>query len=320
MKIGSLELKNNVFLAPMAGVTDRAYRTICSKMNPGLMFTEMVSSRGLYYENRQTKDLMEIDPREGQVAIQIFGSEPRIMKEVVSKYINPRKDIVAIDINMGCPSPKIVKNGDGAALGNDLGLAKEIISQVVSISEKPVSVKFRKGWDDDNITGVSLAKIAEQSGASFITVHGRTREMFYSGQADWDYIKKVKDSVSIPVIGNGDIFVAQDAKKMLDYTGCDGVLLGRGAMGNPWLIRDIVNLIEGQEVRGPSKQEKLDTVLEHLNLLVDFKGERIAIPEMRKHIGWYLKGMKNSSQMRNNINQITNKEDLILTLKEYFKD
>ncbi len=319
MDFKNLRLKNNVFLAPMAGVTDKAFRLISSKMEPGLAFTEMVSAKGLYYKNEQTEDLLSIDPQEGPVFVQLFGSDPYIIGRVIRDDINHRDNIAGIDINMGCPSPKIVKNGDGAALGRNLALAEKVIKTLVETSDKPVSVKFRKGWDDENLTGLKLAQIADKAGVDFVSVHGRTREMFYSGKADWDYIKMIKENIDIPLIGNGDIFTAQDAKDMIEYTGCDGVMLGRGVMGNPWLIRDTIHLLNGDDILPVSSEEKLETIIEHLNLLIKFKGEKVATAEIRKHIGWYIKGMKNASQVRDKINRLNKKDDIIKELKEYFE-
>lgn len=317
MKIGNIEVKNNVFLAPMAGVTDRAYRIICSEMGAGLLFTEMVSSKGLYYGDKKTAVLSSVDEREGDTALQIFGSDPIIMGEVVRRHLNSREDIKMIDINMGCPAPKIVKNGDGSALMKNPKLVREIVRSVVDASEKPVSLKIRKGWDDDNINGVEIAKIAEDEGISLLTVHGRTREMFYSGEADWDYIREVKESVKIPVIGNGDIFTPEDALKMVEETNCDGVAIGRGVMGNPWIFKRINNLLKGIEDREPTKEEKIDMAIRHMDLVCKLKGEKVGVREMKKHIGWYIKGMENSTDMRDIINRLNDREEIIDKLLVY---
>ena len=247
MKIGNIELENNVFLAPMAGVSDLAYRIICKEYGAGLVFSEMVSAKAMYYKDEKTNFLTLIDEKERPVALQIFGSEPEIMSYVVDKYLNPRDEIDIIDINMGCPAPKIIKNGDGCSLMRNPKLAGDILKSVVKVASKPVTVKFRMGWDKESINGLEIAKIAEDSGVSAITIHGRTRDMFYSGEADWEFIKKVKETVSIPVIGNGDIFNPDDGIRMLKDTNCDAIAIGRGAMGNPWIFRRIVNLMEGKE-------------------------------------------------------------------------
>lgn len=317
MKIGNLELDNNIFLAPMAGVTDKAYRIICSEMGAGLLFTEMVSSKGLYYGDKKTDILTSIDKREGKTALQIFGSNPDIMAEVVEKYLNPREDIVMIDINMGCPAPKIVKNGDGSALMKNPSLVRKILRNVVRSSNKPVSLKIRKGWDNNNINGLEIAKIAEEEGISLLTVHGRTREMFYSGKADWQYIKEIKRNLKIPVIGNGDIFTVEDGIRMIEETNCDGIAIGRGVMGNPWIFKNIENKLKGKKYLEPSLDEKIDMILKHLELICTIKGDKLGIREMRKHIGWYIKGMESSNKMRDKINKIDKKEELVEELLRY---
>lgn len=317
MEIGNVKLQNNIFLAPMAGVTDRAYRIICKEMGAGLVFTEMVSSKGLYYEDEKTKELTSIAEKERPVAIQIFGSDPSIMSEVVKKYINPRDDIDILDINMGCPAPKIVKNGDGAALLKNPSLIKKILKEVVKASTKPVTIKIRTGWDINNINGMEIAKIAEEEGVSAITVHGRTRDMFYSGKANWEYIGEIKNSVNIPVIGNGDIFEPIDAINMMEYTGCDGVAIGRGAMGNPWIFKRINLLIEGKDDVKPSNIDRINMAIKHLNMVCDIKGEKTGIREMRKHIAWYLKGMRDSNKIKNVINSVESKQEIEKILLDY---
>ncbi len=317
MRIGNIELENNVFLAPMAGVTDKAYRIICREMGAGLVFTEMISSKGLYYEDKNTKELTSVDQKERPVAIQIFGSDPNIIGKVIEKHINPRKDIDILDINMGCPAPKIVKNGDGSALLKNPFLVRKILKIAVETSTKPVTIKTRIGWDFNNINGIEIAKIAEEEGVSAITVHGRTRDMFYSGKANWEYIKKIKNSVSIPVIGNGDIFEPIDAIRMMEYTNCDGVAIGRGAMGNPWIFNRIRLLIEGKKDIVPSDVEKIQIAIKHLKLVVNIKGEKIGVKEMRKHIAWYLKGMRNSNKIKNRINTIDTKDEMEKVLLNY---
>lgn len=320
MKIGNIETKNNVFLAPMAGVTDMAFRMICSELGAGLVYSEMISSKGLYYEDKKTYELMKIDENERPIALQIFGHEPDIMAHVVSSILNKQEDIDIIDINMGCPAPKIVKNGDGSALLKEPKLVRQIVRAVVKVSDKPVTVKIRMGWDEKSINAVEIAKIIEDEGAALVVVHGRTREQFYSGEANWDIIREVKRNVSIPVIGNGDIFTPEDAKRMIDYTGCDGVMIGRGSQGNPWIFKRIVALIEnGEEIPPPTNREKIDMAIRHFKLLIDLKGEKVAVREMRKHIGWYIKGMSKAADMRRRINTINDKEEIIYELNKYLE-
>ena len=314
IKIGNVELNNNLLLAPMAGITDRAFRIICEKFDPGLVCTEMISAKGLYYDDSKTKQLLNMKDEKHPIAVQIFGSDVQSMG-YAAEYISKYADI--IDINMGCPAPKVVKNGDGSKLLLDLDKAKSIIEEVVRKSNVPVTVKFRKGWDNNNIVAVEMAKIAEQAGASAITIHGRTRSEFYSGVADWEIIKKVKESVKIPVIGNGDIKNASDAKKIFDQTCVDGIMIGRGTLGNPWIFEQIKSELNN-EVFNISNSEKLSLILEQLNLEIEDKTEKVAIMEMRKHISWYIKNTKDASKIRDKINQITDKKDLINTLTEYF--
>lgn len=319
MKIGKIELKNNIFLAPMAGITDMAFRLLCKEQGAGLLYTEMVSCKGLYYKDKKTDKLLEINENERPVAAQIFGSDPEIMKETVHKILNDNDDIDIIDINMGCPAPKIVKNGDGSALLKKPELIEKIVKNIVDVSNKPVTVKIRKGWDDNSINAVEVAKVVENSGADAIAVHGRTREQFYSGIADWDIIKEVKENVSIPVIGNGDIFTVEDGKNMFDYTGCDGIMIGRGARGNPWLFKDIIGYIYDKKLPTPrSDEEKIEMCIRHLEVLTKIKREDIAVKEMRKHAGWYIKGMKNSTLVRGSINKVNTKDEFISLLREYY--
>lgn len=318
MKIGNIELKNNLALAPMAGVTDFAFRSLCKEMGVGLVVTEMVSAKGLYYNDEKTSDLTHSHEDERPVALQIFGSDPDIMAEITRNNLSSRDDIDIIDINMGCPAPKIVKNGDGSALMKDLRLAGSVIDSVVKASRKPVTVKFRMGWDHGSLNGEELARIAEANGAAALTIHARTRDMFYAGEADWSYIAKVKNAVSIPVIGNGDVFTPEDALAMIDRTGCDGVAIGRGAMGNPWIFRETTDLINGKAPRKPTLDEMLEVSIRHLKLEINLKGPRVGVREMRKQLAWYLKGLRNSNEIKNRINTMTSPEEIIKELEKYF--
>ena len=316
LKIGNVELENNILLAPMAGITDLPFRLICKEFGPGLVYTEMISSKGLLYNDEKTKLLLDMKGEKRPVAVQIFGSDIESMK-YAAEYISQYADI--IDINMGCPAPKVVKNGDGSRLLLDLELAEKIAKEVVKSAKVPVTIKMRIGWDNENIVAVEAAKIFEQAGISAITVHGRTRNEFYSGNADWNIIKKVKESINIPVIGNGDIKNPRDAKKMFEDTNVDGIMIGRASLGNPWIFRDIINELSGSEKKEISKEEKLDIIIKHINYAVEEKGENVAIKEMRKHIAGYIKNMKDASKYRDIINKIDRKDELIACLTEYFK-
>ncbi len=301
MKIGNIELNNPVFLAPMAGITDKPFREVCRRFGAGLVFSEMISAKGLHYNDKKTASLMDMTG-ESPCAIQIFGSEPEIMAEIVPKVMEFKPDI--IDINMGCPAPKIVNNGDGSSLMKTPELMGRIMRAVSDVSPVPVTAKIRKGWDSD--VSLECAKILEENGAAAICVHGRTREQFYSGKADWDCIARVKHELTIPVIGNGDIWTAADAKNMFDYTDCDAVMVARGAQGNPWLFTQIGELLnEGKVTTNPSPRERLSVALEHITALVEEKGESRGIKEARKHMAWYIKGLKGSSAIKTEIFKIS---------------
>lgn len=311
MKIGNIETKNNVFLAPMAGVTDLVFRVICKEMDCGMVYSEMVSAKGVQHNNKNTKELLKVDERERPVAMQMFGSDPEIMAEMARK-LNEYEDIDILDINMGCPAPKIVKNGEGSALTLNPKLVGEIISAVSKASEKPVTVKFRKGFDDQHLNALEIGKIAEESGAKAVTIHGRTREQYYAGKADWDIIKALKEEIkTIPVIGNGDIFTPEDAKNMLEYTGCDAVMIGRGSQGTPFIFKRTVEYLEnGILLPEPTWEDRLDIAEKHMDMLADYKGEVIGIREMRKHLGWYIKGLPHSAEMRVKINATSGRENM----------
>lgn len=302
MNIGKITLSNNVICAPMAGVSDKAFRIITKPMGAALMYTEMVSGKALSYNNKKTENLLSVDKSEGLVAAQLFGHESGILSETAKQTEDGGAPI--IDINMGCPAPKIVKGGDGSALMKNPALAAKIISAVKSAVSVPVTVKFRSGWDSNSTNAVEFAKMAESAGADAITVHGRTREQFYSGKCNLDIIKAVKAAVKIPVIGNGDISDGKSAAHMLSYTNCDGIMIGRAAQGNPWVFSEVLHYLKtGEVLPTPSFEEKKKVMLKHLDLLTKFKGEHIGTLEARKHIAWYLKGIKGGSTLRESINR-----------------
>ena len=339
--IGDITIEHPLALAPMAGVTDLPYRLLCKEQGAGMMCTEMVSAKGLYYGNRKSEPLMATDPKEIPVAIQIFGSDPEIMGQMAAKVNDGRFQM--IDINMGCPVPKIVNNGDGSALMKNPELAGKVIKAVVDAVDIPVTVKIRKGFNDelinapemaqvaqengaaaiavhDHINAVEIAKIAEEAGASAVAVHGRTREQYYSGTADWSIIRKVKEAVDIPVIGNGDITCAKDVLRMQEETGCDGFMIGRRAKGNPWIFKEILHFFEtGEEMPRPSLEEVVAMMLRHGQMMIDFKGEYIGVREMRKHVAWYTFGFPGAAKLREKVNHTETYEDLEELLQNYLK-
>lgn len=316
MRIKNLQLKNNVFLAPMAGVTDKAFRLVTKPFGPALMYTEMVSGKGLFYKNKKTHDLLDADPCEKPIAAQIFGHEPEVLAQIAKNALDFGAELV--DINMGCPAPKIVGNGDGSALSKNPGLAGEIVAAVSGAVSVPVTVKIRKGWNEDTVNAVEMAKIAEANGAAAVTVHGRTREQFYSGNADLDVIKEVKAAVSIPVIGNGDIVDEESAKNMLDYTGCDAIMIGRAAEGNPWIFKRVIHYLEtGERLPLPTSDERADIMDEHLSLLLKFKGEFRGIQEARKHMAWYIKGVQGGARLREIINTVSTEAEMREVIQKF---
>lgn len=317
LTIGDVTLENNIILAPMAGVTDLPFRLLCREQGAGLVCMEMVSAKAILYRNKNTEELMRILPQERPVSLQLFGSDPEIMGKIAAQIKDRPFDL--LDINMGCPVPKVVNNGEGSALMKDPVLAEAVIRRVVAGAGKPVTVKIRKGFDQEHVNAVELAKRAEEAGAAAIAVHGRTREQFYAGKADWEIIARVKEAVDIPVIGNGDVDSPESAARMLAQTGCDGVMVGRAARGNPWIFREIsAYLDKGEKMTPPTAEEKCACILRHAGLMREYKGEYTAVREMRKHVSWYTFGCPGAAKLRGKINTIESMDELERCVREIF--
>ena len=310
LTIGNVELPNQVILAPMAGVSDIAFRLLCHKQGAGLVCSEMVSAKAILYGNKNTEELLQIHPEEGAVSLQLFGSDPDIVSEMAKRI--EERPFAVLDLNMGCPVPKVVNNGEGSALMKDPLLAGRIVEKTAKAIQKPLTVKIRKGFDDDHVNAVEMAHILQESGAAAVAVHGRTREQYYSGQADWDIIAQVKAAVKIPVIGNGDVTDGESALRLLKKTGCDGVMIGRGAQGNPWVFREVTAALEGRKIPPrPTRQELYDMIARHAQLAAQYKGEYITVREMRKHLAWYTTGLPHAAALRRQINSIETMDGLL---------
>ena len=317
LKIGNVELQNRYILAPMAGVSDLPFRLLCKEQGAGLVCMEMVSAKAIFYNNKNTDMLMEIHPQEGPVSLQLFGSDPKIMGEM-AKRIEERPFSI-LDVNMGCPVPKVVNNHEGSALMKNPKLVEEIVTALVKAIDKPVTVKIRKGFDENSVNAVEIAKIVEACGAAAVAVHGRTREQYYSGSADWEIIARVKDAVKIPVIGNGDVTDIESAQKLAEQTGCDGIMIGRAVRGNPFLFRELVHFERtGQTCAKATPQEVREAILKHAALQIEYKGEYTAVREMRKHISWYSAGYPGSTKLRAKINEMENMDDILAIVEKIF--
>ncbi len=318
LTIGNVTLDNNVILAPMAGVTDLPFRLLCKEQGVGLNCMEMVSAKAIYYNNKNTEELMQIHPEEMPVSLQLFGSDPEIISEMAKRI--EERPFAILDINMGCPVPKVVNNGEGSALMKDPKLVEAILSKLVKAISKPVTVKIRKGFNDENVNAVEIAKIAESCGVAAVAVHGRTREQYYSGKADWDIIAAVKDAVKIPVIGNGDVTDAYSAKALQEQTGCDGIMVGRASQGNPWIFKEITTYLEtGELLPKPTPQQVKEVIIRHAKLQLEFKGEYTGVREMRKHLAWYITGYPNSARFRQMINSMESMDELLESVELIFK-
>lgn len=316
LTIGNVRLKNNLILGPMAGVTDLPFRLLCAEQGAGLVCMEMVSAKGILYQNKNTEALLMIDEKEHPVSLQFFGADPDIMSEMAKKMEDRPFDI--LDINMGCPVPKVVNNGEGSALMKDPVLAGKIIEKIAKAIQKPVTVKIRKGFDEEHINAVELAHVAQESGAAAVAVHGRTREQYYSGSADWDIIRQVKEAVTIPVIGNGDLHTAQDVQKMKEQTNCDGFMIARAAQGNPWIFSQILHVLQtGEQEKMPAADKVAEMVLRHARMQIERKGVYTGIREMRKHAAWYTSGYKHASKLRCELNQTETYEQLEQLMKQF---
>ena len=316
LQIGTVCLDNNLILAPMAGVTDLPFRLLCREQGAGLVCMEMVSAKAIYYKNQNTESLMEIHPEEKPASLQLFGSDPYILSEMAKRI--EEKPFAILDFNMGCPVPKVVNNREGSALMKEPELVREILTGLVKAIKKPVTVKIRKGFDEDSVNAVEIARIAEDCGVAAIAVHGRTRQQYYSGKADWDIIRQVKEAVRIPVIGNGDVVDGASAKTLLEQTGCDGIMIGRAAQGNPWIFKEVLQYLEsGIENDPPTNAEKKEIILRHARLQLEYKGEYTAVRELRKHLSWYTAGMPGSAKIRQKVNSLETIEELFRCIEEY---